>query len=137
MFTETNPSETKSPSAGKAPKPGGRLRLNLRMIATVDFRQGVPTHYEELKRRKLMRDIGDDETILLVSQTGLQLAFVFREVQIKGRNGDAVRAIAHYRLQLDRHTPWSPIMLTEYASQAGIELVHVKRFEDHLRGIAA
>lgn len=114
-----------------------RMRLSLRMIATVDFRIGVPGHYDALKKKRLLRDISDDETVLLVSQTGRQLAFVFHEVQLNSRSGEPVKAIAHYRIQLDRHTPWSPLMLSEYAAQAGIELQHVKRFEDHLREVAA
>jgi hypothetical protein len=129
MVAAMKPTTTSKPRAT-------RLRLSLRMIASVDFRQGVPTHYAELKRRKLTNDIDDDETILLVSQTGLQLAFVFNEIQIHARSGDPVRAIAHFRIQLDRCTPWNPIMLSEYAKQAGIELQHVKRFEDHLRDVA-
>lgn len=110
-----------------------RFRLNLRLVATVDFRRGVPFHYDELRKRKLLADISADEVILLISQTGLQVAFVFHEEQISSRNGDPVSAIGHYRVQLSRHTPWAPRMLSEYASAAGIELIGVKRFEEHLQ----
>lgn len=109
------------------------LRLSLRLIATVDFRQGVPTHYDTLKKRRLLRDINEDEIVLLISQTGRQLAFVFHEVQIDSRSGEPVRAIAHYRVQLDKHTPFNGPMLSQYAQRAGIELDGLKRFEDHLK----
>lgn len=114
-----------------------RLRLSLRMIATVDFRLGVPTHYDVLKKKRLLKDISEDETVLLVSATGRQLAFVFHEVQIDSRSGEPVRAIAHYRVQLDRHTPFNGTMLSQYAERAGIELIGIKRFEDHLKGLEA
>jgi hypothetical protein len=117
--------------------PAPRIRLTLRMIATVDFRLGVPTHYDALKRKKLLRDIEEHETVLLVSQTGRQLAFVFSEVKIESRSGDPVTVIAHYRVQLDRHTPFNGTMLSEYAAKAGIDLVGIKRFEDHLAEAAA
>lgn len=109
------------------------MRLNLRMVATVDFRHGVPFHYDELRKKKLMRDISEDECVLLISQTGRQLAFVFAECEIRSRSGEPVKAISHHRVQLAKHTPWNPTMLTEYAERAGIELLGVKRFEDFVR----
>lgn len=109
------------------------MYLNLRLVASVDFRRGVPRHYDELRARKLFRDIREDETILLISQTGQQLAFVFREVALPGGHGhEDSRAIGHFRIQLDKKRTWNPAMLSYYAEQAGIELAHVKRFEDHL-----
>jgi hypothetical protein len=113
------------------------LRLKLRIVATVDFRHGVPFHYESLKKRRLLRDIEEDETVLLVSQTGRQLAFVFNEVTIESRGGDPVAAISHFRVQLGKHTPFNGKMLSEYAAKAHIELVGIKRFEDHLTAGAA
>ena len=83
------------------------VRLSLRMIAYVDFRFGVRFHYEALKKKRLTQDIADDETILLVSMQRLQLAFVFQEASITARGGEPVRALGHYRVQLDRHTPFS------------------------------
>jgi hypothetical protein len=114
-----------------------RMRLSLRIVATVDFRLGVPTHYETLKRKKLLGDIDEDETILLVSQTGRQLAFVFSEMKIEARNGEPVTVISHHRVQLDRHTPFNHKMLSEYAAKARIHLIGIKRFEDHLAEAAA
>lgn len=120
-------------------KRNAKLRLNLKMIASVDFRCGVPYHYGELRRTKKLQPLGDDETLLLVSQTGFSLAFVFREMQIHRRgdvNLDVINAIASYRIQLDKKTPWSPLMLSEYANAANIELIGVTKFAEHLRGIA-
>lgn len=119
---------------GKAPR--YRMRFSLRMVATVDFRHGIPSHYEALKKKRLLADIEDDETILLVSQTGRQLAFVFRELTLIARNGEPVHAVYHLRVQLDRHTPFNQKMLSEYADMAGIELLHIKRFEEHIKAAA-
>lgn len=110
----------------------GTIRLNLKLIASVDFRHGIPHHYDELRKKRMLRDVADDEVILLVSQTGRQMAFVFREHEIHSRSGDTVKALAHYRIQLDRHTSWSPLMLSEYANAAGIELIGIKRFEEYI-----
>ena len=109
-----------------------RMRLAIRIVATVDFRLGVPTHSEALKKRRLLRDITDDEVCVLISSTGRQVAFVFNAVQINSRSGEPVTAIAHYRVQLDRHTPFNHTMLSEYAAKANIELIGIKRFEEHL-----
>lgn len=114
-------------------KTNPHMRLNLRFVATVDFRHGVPFHYDELRKKKLMREISEDECVLLISQTGRQLAFVFAETEIRSRSGDPVKAISHHRVQLAKHTPWNPTMLSEYADRAGIELLGVKRFEDFVR----
>jgi len=110
------------------------MKLSLRMVATVDFRHGIPSHYDALKKRRHMDDIADDETILLVSQTGRQLAFMFQPIKLTSRSGEAVLAIPHYRIQLDRHTSFNHTMLSEYAAEARIELLHIKRFEEHIRG---
>ena len=111
------------------------MRLSLRMVATVDFRHGVPFHYEVLRKKKLMEDIDEDETILLLSLTRRQLAFVFQEVSLASRGGEPVKAISHFRIQLDRHTPFNYTMLSEYAAKARIELLHIKRFDEFIKGI--
>lgn len=122
-------------AAIEAPRQRPRMRLTLRIIAHADFRVGIPAHYEALKRKKMVRDISEDETILLISQTGRQLAFVFAEVKIESRSGEPVTAIAHYRVQLDRHTPFNETMLSQYAERAGIELEgnSIKRFEQYIK----
>lgn len=119
-------------SVSNPPPPAPRMRLSLRMVATVDFRSGVPTHYDELKKRRLLKDIDEDEVVLLISSSGQQLAFVFMETALVSRSGEPVTAISHYRVQLSRHTPFNYKMLSEYAAQVGIELRHIKRFEEHL-----
>lgn len=108
--------------------------MRLKMVATVDFRKGVPTNLDELRKIGKLRSIADNEVILLISQTKLQLAFVYPDVRFEagGRRGE-IRAIAHYRVQLDRHTPWNPLMLVNYAEEAGLAIEGVKRFEDSLR----
>jgi hypothetical protein len=112
-------------------------RLEIRMVATVDFRHGMPSHYEALKKRRLMDDITDEETIVLISLTGLQVAFLMQAFTLEARDGEPVNAIHHRRVQLDRRTPFNRSMLSKYAERAGIELVHIERFEDHIRGAAA
>lgn len=110
-----------------------RLSLRLKLVAAADFRKGVPTMMDDLRRAKKLVDLSGDEVVLLISATGLQLAFVFRDVTIEDRSRvDTVKCTTHYRVQLDRHTPWNPLMLVNYAEEAGIELQGLKRFEEHL-----
>jgi hypothetical protein len=109
------------------------VKMRLKLVAFADFRKGVPTHVEELKRARKFPELGNDDVVLLLSQTGLQLAFVFKDTTVQGRNGDPVECISHIRVQLSRHTPWHPRMLQTYASRAGFELVGLKSFEDWYR----
>ena len=109
-----------------------KLHLRLRLVATVDFRHGVPFHYDELKKSNRLDEVRADECILLVSQTGTRVAFVFREANTTSRNGEPVKVVSSFQLALDRRTPWSPLMLQNYAEQVGIELLGLKRFEDHV-----
>lgn len=104
------------------------------MVATVDFRFGIPHHYDELKKQRALR-LGDSEVILLISQTKLQCAFVFKETAFDtGRPGvGEVKGVTSLRVQLSRHTPFNPLMLQNYAAELGLEIDGLKRFEDHLR----
>lgn len=109
--------------------------MRLKVVATVDFRYGVRHHYDEMRRKQRLDDLRGDEVALFVSFTGSQLAFVYRELEVERPGLDPVKAIAHYRIQLAKTTPWSPLMLSNYAIGAGIELVGIKRFEEHLKKI--
>lgn len=108
------------------------LHMTLRLVAEADFRRGVPTHVAELRRRKMWPDLKANEVVLLISHVGTQLAFCFRPTTITvASRAEPVEGIAHYRLQLDARTPWSPNMLEEYARRAGIVLVGAQRFAAH------
>lgn len=106
--------------------------MQLRLVATVDFRCGVPFHVETLKRLDKWPDLGEREVVLLVSLTGLQLAFVFPRIDFETVQRGEMHAIQHLRVQLDKRTPWDPAMLKEYAYAAGISLAGIRRFEDFL-----
>lgn len=106
--------------------------MRLRMVVTADFRMGVPTHVDLLRKKKEWPELSGDEVVLLISQTGLQLAFVFREQNLLGgmKMHTATGVITHVRVQLSRVTPWHPRMLANYAETAGIELVGIKKFQE-------
>lgn len=109
------------------------LKMRLKLVATADFRMGVPTHVAELRKQRKF-DLGNDEVILLISQTGLQLAFVFSDTHLRHHRDDSdIEVLTHVRVQLNRHTPWHPRMLVNYAREAGIELVGHRAFEEWYR----
>lgn len=112
--------------------PSIKLRLKLRLVVACDFRHGVGYHYDALKSKKWLDDMRADECALLVSYTGRRVMFVFRESKTTARGGDPVTVLSSFHLNLDRHTPWSPLMISEYAGHVGIDLIGIKRFEDHI-----
>lgn len=109
------------------------MKVRLRRLVTgADFRHGIPWHVQQLRaERKLPSTMEPDECVLLVSRTQLSLAFVFPEMTFRSAQRER-HAIAHYRVQLGESTPWNPLMLRNYAEQAGIEIAGIKRFEEHL-----
>jgi len=110
------------------------IRLRLRLVATVDFRFGVPHHWVELKKERNIR-LQRGETVLMISQTKYQLAWVVNDSEFDDGRGQTVRGITHLRTQLDKHRPFNPKMLQNYANDSGIELdgAALKRFEDYMK----
>ena len=118
--------------AALAPQTRTLIRVHLKLTATADFRRGIPFHVAELQRQKRFPDLNWNDVVLLVSQTGLSLAFVFRPMIFDGgpRRGDT-RAVTHMRSQLDASTPWNRQMLQEYAKDFGMEIINRKQFDEY------
>lgn len=109
-----------------------RVRLK-RVVSDVGFRYGIAHHVAELRKQRKLDIVGADECVLLVSRTQRQLAFVFPLVDLGAtRTHEQRAALTHLRVQLSHSSPWNPLMLANYAGSAGIEIVGLKRFEDHL-----
>lgn len=113
-----------------------KLQLKLKLVAEVDFRFGVLHHWKALKHRGVVAELDGDGCVLLVSKTRTRLAFLFPDADVhrtsKVLGEEKLHGIGSFQLALDRNRPWSPLMLQNYAEQAKIELVGLKRFEEHL-----
>lgn len=105
-------------------------QMRLRLVAVVDFRRGVPTHVQELRSINRWPTLGDRDVVLLISQTRSQLAFVYHDEKVHSSTGGDRVAVAHLRLQLDKSTPWNPLMLKNYAEKVGLDLLGLKKFEE-------
>lgn len=109
-------------------------KVRLKGIRTVSFRQSELTNYDWLrKKRKFATDLKPNEVYLLVSKMGNQLVWILNDAQVKvGENGDAKRMLDTRRWRLDSRTPFNPLMIQNYANEVGIELVGIKKLQDHL-----
>ena len=119
-----------------------RIRLRLRKVAHGDFRTSEHTMYKSLPAA-LRNSLKGNDAVCFVSGTGNQLVFVYKyiDVGITRPTHPGVRArrygiIASIRLRLTGST-WNPLMLQNYATDyCGIELIGLKRFEEHYERLA-
>lgn len=105
-----------------------RMLVRLRYVDTADFRKSEATNYRNLPAE--VRDsLRDGEAVCFKSQAGDQIVFVVKPRAV-GR--EASEVVCSVRLRLPSNRTWNPLMLAEYAASAGLELVGIKRLQDHL-----
>lgn len=111
-------------------------RVKLVEIKEVNFRQSEATNFAKLPKGK-RESLKNGEAICFISRMGNQLVFVHKGGTF-GKTARGLQRTVVYstRLRLTRGT-WNPDMLANYADEVGLELIGLKRFEDHyakLRG---
>jgi hypothetical protein len=107
------------------------VKIRLRgIVQDCDFRYNELTLFEKYRASKAYQgDLRAGEAYLLVSRTGNQLVWVLRyepEVQVLKTKR---RRIETLRFRVSGGY-WNPLMLANYASEVGIELEGIKRFEE-------
>jgi hypothetical protein len=107
-----------------------KLRLKA-IIPNADFRKSEATlHDEFLRSRNYPGDLRKGECFLFLSKSGNQLLWFFTQVsQIKGFKDAEIEVYDSRKWRVTGGT-WHPFMLANYASEVGIELVGIKRFEE-------
>lgn len=117
--------------------------MRLRYIEKVDFRKSEKTNFEEvMKRKKLTLRSGD--VVLFISSNEKQLVFIhgFKDVDVhSGRTerptGDQTQVLFSSRYRICGRGGWNPLMLANYAAEAGIVLSGIRRFEDYYQKLIA
>lgn len=106
--------------------------MRLKYIEQVDFRKSEYTNFQDLLKREKELDLKDNDVVAFVSNSRMQIVFVSRPTSIDGATKEC-EVISSRRLRISSGGTWNPTMLANYASMAGIELIGIKRFEDHYR----
>ena len=106
--------------------------LRLKLIAHVDFRKSPETNWDELKKARKIPPLKKGEGILLISKTGNLMQFVTPVIEfdtVNTANREVSVAIQSSQRFKIRGGTWSPLMLANYAEEAGYTIVGIKRFE--------
>jgi hypothetical protein len=113
-------------------------KIRLRAIKfDVDFRKNEWTNYNEFKRsRSFPGDLKANEAFLFVSKSGNQLIWILNIIDSyvvsEGRVNKQI--VDSRRWRITSSQTWDPLMLANYAIEVGIELIGIKKFEDHVQG---
>jgi len=114
--------------------------VRLRRVERGDFRTTERTMFENLPAA-LRRKLKGSDAVCFVSGVGNQIVFVYGFTNVgltkatgrhKPRRYGIVTSV---RLRLTGST-WNPLMLANYADACGIELLGLKRFEEHYEHLA-
>lgn len=113
-----------------------RATVRLRRVAQADFRKNEKTMFESLPA-KVRKSLKLNDAVCFISGTGNQIVFVYGFTEVgttkpsnpiyKPRRYGIVTSV---RLRLTGSN-WNPLMLQNYAESCGIELIGIKRFEEH------
>lgn len=113
--------------------------MRLRYVYRGDFRKSEVTLYNEAIK-EAGTDLAAGDCILLVSGNGKQLRFVhgFRDMDVVGgrtkeKTGRMTKVMTSAVHRIDGPGAWNPLMLSNYASKAGIELEGLRKFESYYR----
>ena len=107
--------------------------LRLKGIVTCSFGRSEATNLKLYRESgHYPGDLKEGEAFLFLSKGGNQIIFMFKSIEVEvehGSGGPATRGVIDSRrLRLDGGT-WHPYMLQNYANEAGIYLIGIKRFE--------
>jgi hypothetical protein len=106
--------------------------LRLRYIETVDFRASEHTNYLlAIRKYPYLAKLKPKDAVLLISRKRDQLIFVYGFGITTGLRG-VRRYLRSERLRLENGS-WDPLMLQNYAEEAGIFLEGIKTLEEHLK----
>ncbi len=113
--------------------------MRLRFVKTCNFRQSELTNFVEIlgKHPEFATDgkfkLKTEDVVLLVSQTGNQLVFLYNFDALTQENGAEQKVLRSIRLRMPGGAHWNPLMLANYAKSVGIPLTGLKEYEDHIR----
>ena len=102
--------------------------VNLRQIATVDFRKNERTCWLEFVKKNPRFTLNSGDALLLLSKSFNQLCFVYGTTELRGTvSGLDSEVLTSLKLRISGGT-WNPLRLSEYANSVGLELIGIKSF---------
>lgn len=116
-------------------KRGCHLRVRLRRVEHGDFRTSEQTMFNALPAA-VRNDLRGFDAVAFVSATGNQIVFVYGFTNVGMTKPTGLHKARRYgivtsvRIRLTGST-WNPLMLQNYAADCGLELIGLKRFEEH------
>jgi len=111
--------------------------MRLKLVYQGNFCKNERTLFEEALKQNDVQ-LGPDDCVLLVSKGGKLLKFVRRSREISyvngsGKNGHSTTILASDTYRITGYGKWSPLMLSNYAAEVGVELEGIKKFEAHYK----
>jgi len=112
--------------------------MRLRYVYTGNFRKNEVTLYEEARGE--MGDVAPfraNDCILVINRARKLLRFIYLPQEVsqnpdgKKANGVSIRVMASQVYRILENGTWDPRMLSFYASQLGVELEGIKKFEEY------
>jgi len=109
--------------------------VRLRRIVTCDFRRSESTNFNDNKLvpKTLRESMGPHDVVVLKPNSGTQVVFVFRPVNVtRERDGAVLPALPSLRVRLPKHRSWDPAMLGEYAHEVDLQITGIKRLREQI-----
>lgn len=102
--------------------------VKLKKIEHADFRKSEATLFDDfIRRNKYLGSLKSDEVILFISYTENQLIWILNvTVTSSGR-----RIFDSRRWRIEGSGTWNPLMVANYASEVGLALAGLKRYEEY------
>lgn len=108
--------------------------MRLKEIIEANFRCSELTMYTEWSKGK--DTLGANELLLFVSKRGDQLVFVSRFLEVRtGNEGSPTKKVLASRRLRVPGGRWNPLMLVNYAEEAGVKIEGLRRFEDFYKNL--
>jgi hypothetical protein len=112
--------------------------MRLKFIEHVDFRKSELTNYQAMQKlvsSKKVHALRAGEVACFVSGRGDQIIFVYPMDSVSEEDGTERRVLRSEKLRLAAGGSWNPMMLGNYAMEAGIELEGIRLFESHYKDV--
>ena len=113
--------------------------MNIRRIEETDFRRCDIRIFAEFRNNNtsFVKKLAKDDIVVFISKQRNQMLFIHGVTEFFAADGSSIREA----LQSIRHRilggAWSPLMLKNYAEEAGLQIEGLSRFEDHFKNLVA
>jgi hypothetical protein len=115
-----------------------QLKGRLCLIEHCDFRCSEWTNLQRILRSHKLK-LGKSDVVAMVSGNGKQIVFCYAHDSVGYTDGRGLArktdVVQSLRYRITGGGSWDPIMLVNYAEAAGIELIGLKKFEQHYKEI--